>query len=155
MSDTNEPTEQHDADQTDADQKPGLGQRAAVFGAKLAAAAQPMMERATEVAQSAAVASAPRAAQMKDRAAELAERAGEIGARGTGVVAGSVDRATGGKYSSKISGIASKLQKRLDPDEQTPTAPSTGPAPTEAAAPATPATAPDRPAADEPEVPLS
>jgi hypothetical protein len=60
---------------------------------------------------------------MKERAAELAERAGEVGARGAGVVAGTVDRATGGKYSSQISGLASKLQKRLDPDEQTPTTP--------------------------------
>lgn len=134
MSDTNEP------EQTEPSQSQKLGARAMSFGAKLAAAAQPMKEKATELAQTAAAASGPRAAQMKERAAEIAERAGEVGAKGASVVGGSVDRATGGKYSSRISGITSKIQKRLDPDEQTPTTPppaSTGPAPTEAAAPAT------------------
>jgi hypothetical protein len=118
MSDTNEPDDTAEPSQTET-----LGMRAASLGAKLAAAAAPMKDRATELAQTAAAASAPRAAQMKERATELAERAAVVGAKGAGVVAGSVDRATGGKYSSTISGIASKVQKRLDPDELTPTTP--------------------------------
>jgi hypothetical protein len=155
MSETNEPAEQSETSPT---QK--LGARAMSLGAKLAAAAQPAKERATEIAQTAAAASAPKAAQMKERAAEIAERAAEVGAKGAAVVGGSVDRATGGKYSSRISGITSKIQKKLDPDEQTATTPpstpppaSTGPAPTEAAAPATGTVAPEF-AADDAEPPL-
>jgi hypothetical protein len=40
------------------------------------------------------------------------------------VLAESIDKATGGKYSDKISAVTSKLEERLDPDKPvTPAAP--------------------------------
>ena len=95
--------------------------KAAELAAQAAAAAGPLKDKATEFAGTAVAAAGPIAAQAKVKAAELAERAGELGAKGVGVLGETIDKATGGKYSDKISSVTAKLEDKLDPDN--PTAP--------------------------------
>lgn len=107
--------------------------KAAQLAAQVAAAAGPAKDKAAELAATAAAAAGPLAAQAKGKAAELAERAGEVGAKGVSALAEGLDKATGGKYSDRISAVTSKLEDRLDPGlpTDTPPAPS-APAPTDA-----------------------
>jgi hypothetical protein len=97
--------------------------KAAEIAAQIAAAAGPAKEKATELAATAAAAAAPLAAQAKGKAAGLAERAGEVGAKGVSALAEGLDKATGGKYSDRISSVTSKLEDRLDPGTPTDTPP--------------------------------
>lgn len=97
-----------------------LKDRAAELAAQAAAAAGPLAaqakEKATELAAQAAVAAGP----LKERAEELAAKAGEKAAHGVSTLAENLDKATGGKYSDKISSVTSKLEERLDPDDGPP-----------------------------------
>jgi hypothetical protein len=92
-----------------------LSDKAAQLAAQVAAAAGPAKEKATEFAATAAAAAGPLANQAKDKATEFAERAGEVGAKGVSALAESLDKATGGKYSDRISSLTSKVEQRLDP----------------------------------------
>ena len=98
-----------------------LSEKATQLAAQAAAAAGPLKDRATELAATAVAAAAPLASQARGRAAELAERAGGAGAKGISAVAGGLDKATGGKYSRRISSVTAKVEGRLDPDRQRPT----------------------------------
>jgi len=93
--------------------------KAAQLAAQLAAAAGPAKDKATELAQTAAAAAAPMAGQAKDRAAGLAERAGEVGAKGVSAIAEGLDKATGGKYSDRISSVSSRIEDVLEPEHPT------------------------------------
>lgn len=109
--------------------------KAAQIAAQIAAAAGPAKDKAAELAATAAAAAGPIASQAKGKAAELAERAGEAGAKGVGALAEGLDKATGGKYSDRISSVTSKLEERLDPGNPTddltpPPAPPAEPSPT-------------------------
>jgi hypothetical protein len=94
-----------------------LTDKAAQIAAQVAAAAGPVKDKATELAATAATAAGPRAMQAKVKAAEIAERAGEVGAKGVSAVAEGIDKATGGKYSSRISSVTSKVEEKLDPNK--------------------------------------
>ncbi len=89
------------------------GQAAAAVG-PLAAQAK---EKASELAGQAAAAAGPLALQAKDKATELAEKASEAAAHGVSALAKSLDKATGGKYSDRISSVTAKLEERLDRDK--------------------------------------
>lgn len=95
--------------------------KAAELAGQAAAAAGPLAaqikEKAAELAGQAAAAAGPLAAQAKDRAAELAEKASEAAAQGVSALAESLDKATGGKYSDRISSVTAKLEERLDRDK--------------------------------------
>ncbi len=77
--------------------------RAAELAREAAAAAGPLAARAKELAEQAVVAAGPIAEQARVRAAQ-----------GVDVVAGSLDKATGGKYSERIHTVASKVESVLD-----------------------------------------
>jgi hypothetical protein len=106
-------------------------ERATELAAHAAAAAGPLAaqakERATELAAHAAAAAGPLAAQAK----ELAEKAGEKAAVGVSALAGSLNRVTGGKYSSRISAVSTMLEDRLDPKDPPAPAPTADPTVTE------------------------
>lgn len=83
------------------------------------------IDRATELAGQAAAAAGPIAAQAKERATVLAgqaaaaagpiaEQARVKAAQGVDVLAGNLDKLTGGKYSEKIHSVASKVEDALD-----------------------------------------
>lgn len=91
--------------------------KAAALAAQAAAAAGPLKDKATELAGTAAAAAGPMASQAKVKAVEFAERAGELSAKGVEALAETIDKATGGKYSDKISSVTSKLEEKLDPDK--------------------------------------
>lgn len=93
--------------------------KAAQLAAQVAAAAGPIKDKAAELAQTAAAAAAPVAAQAKGKAAGLAERAGEAGAKGVSALAEGLDKATGGRYSDRISSVTSKIEEKLEPDDPT------------------------------------
>ena len=97
--------------------------KATELAAQAAAAAGPLKAKATELAGTAAAAAGPLASQAKDKAAELAERAAELGAKGVNALAESIDKATGGKYSDKISSVTSKLEDKRDPNKLDPEKP--------------------------------
>jgi hypothetical protein len=65
--------------------------------------AGPAIERAKEVAT-----------ELVEKAGPLLERAGELAAQGVSVAAEQIDRATGGKYSDKISTASAKIEEKLD-----------------------------------------
>lgn len=93
--------------------------KAVELAARAAAAAGPLKDKATELAGTAAAAAGPLASHAKEKAAVLAERGAELGAKGVSALAESIDKATGGKYSDKISSVTAKLENRLDPDKPT------------------------------------
>lgn len=78
-------------------------------------------ERATALVNQAAEAAGPIIVKAKEAAGEFAvkagpyvEKAASIAAQGVAVAAGQLDKATGGKYSDKISSVASKIDGSLD-----------------------------------------
>ncbi|MDT4926030.1 MAG: hypothetical protein QOG01_3743 [Pseudonocardiales bacterium] len=78
-------------------------------------------EKASELAGQAAQAAGPAIEKAKEVAGELAEKAGpliekaaELAAQGVSVAAEQIDKATGGKYSDKISSVSSKIEQTLD-----------------------------------------
>lgn len=78
-------------------------------------------DRATQLANQAAAAAGPLAARAKELAEQAAAAAGPIAeqarvraAQGVDVVAGSLDKATGGKYSQRIHSVATKVEGVLD-----------------------------------------
>jgi hypothetical protein len=82
-------------------------------------------DRAAEIVTQAAAAAAPIAAQARDRATALAgqaaaaagpivEQARVRAAQGVDVLAGSLDKVSGGKYSQQIHTVASKVEEVLD-----------------------------------------
>lgn len=77
--------------------------KAAELAGQAAAVAGPLAARAKEVAGQAAAAAGPIAEQARVRAAQ-----------GVDVVAGSLDKATGGKYSERIHSVASKVESVLE-----------------------------------------
>jgi hypothetical protein len=77
--------------------------KAAALAGQAAAAAGPVAARAKELAGHAAAAAAPITEQAKVRAAQ-----------GVDVVAGSLDKATRGKYSKQIHSAATKVGSALD-----------------------------------------
>ena len=64
-------------------------------------------DKAAELAAQAAAAAGPLAARAK-------ELAGQAAAQGVDVVAGNLDKATGGKYSERIHSVATKVEGVLD-----------------------------------------
>lgn len=98
-------------------------EKASELAGQAAAAAGPLAaqakEKATVLAGQAAAAAGPLAAQAKDRAAELAEKASETATHSVSALAESLDKATGGKYSDRISSVTAKLEERLDRDKPT------------------------------------
>lgn len=83
--------------------------KAAELAGQAAAAAQPLAARARELAEQTAAAAAPIVEQARVRAAQ-----------GVDVVAGSLDKATGGKYSERIHTVATKVENALDTKPKTP-----------------------------------
>lgn len=83
--------------------------KAADLAGQAAAAAQPIAARAKELAGHTAAAAAPIVEQARVRAAQ-----------GVDVVAGSLDKATGGKYSERIHTVATKVGSVLDTTPKTP-----------------------------------
>ena len=77
--------------------------KAAELAGQAAAAAGPLAARAKELAGQAAAAAAPITEQARVRAAQ-----------GVDVVAGSLDKATRGKYSKQIHEAATKVETALD-----------------------------------------
>lgn len=96
-----------------------LADKANELAAKAMTAAAPIAaqaaERAKEFATQAAAAAGPLAAQAKEKAEELLDRAGPTIAKSVSAAAESLDHATGGKYSDRISAVTSKIEERLDP----------------------------------------
>jgi carbohydrate-selective porin OprB len=81
-------------------------------------------EKASELAGQAAHAAGPAIEKAKEVAGDLAEKAGpliekavELAAQGVSVAAEQIDKATGGKYSDKISSVSSKIEGTLDRDK--------------------------------------
>lgn len=81
-------------------------------------------EKASELAAQAAQAAGPALEKAKEVASELAEKAGPLvekaavaAAHGVSAAAEQIDKATGGKYSDKISTVATKIEDALDPDK--------------------------------------
>lgn len=81
-------------------------------------------EKASELAGQAAQAAGPAIEKAKEVAAELAEKAGPLvekaavaAAHGVSAAAEQIDKATGGKYSDKISSVSAKIEEALDPDK--------------------------------------
>lgn len=77
--------------------------RAAELAGQAAAAAGPLAARARELAEQTAAAAAPIVEQARVRAAQSVD-----------VVAGSLDKATGGKYTDRIHTVATKVESVLD-----------------------------------------
>jgi hypothetical protein len=84
-------------------------------------------EKAAPLAAQALEKAGPLAAEAKEKAAELADKAGGVAAHGMDTLAKQLDKATGGKYSDKITSVTSKLGDRLDPDKTTDKPTDTGP----------------------------
>lgn len=93
-------------------------------------------DKAAELAGQAAAAAGPLAAQAKERATVLAgqaaaaagpiaEQARVKAAQGVDVLAGNLDKLTGGKYSEQIHSVASKVEEVLDGGKPKPPAAST------------------------------
>jgi hypothetical protein len=114
-----------------------------------------LTDRAAELANQAAAAAGPLAAQAKERASvlaaqaaaaagPLAEQARVRAAQGVDVLAGNLDKITGGKYSEHIHSVATRVGGVLDTNPK-PTAPAEHPAPpTPPAPPAPPGSAEDQ-----------
>ena len=83
--------------------------KAAALAGQAAAAAGPLAARAKELAGQAAAAAAPITEQARVRAAQ-----------GVDVVAGSLDKATRGKYSKQIHSAATKVEGVLDTKPKVP-----------------------------------
>lgn len=90
-----------------------ITEKAAELASQAVAAAGPLKDKAEELAEQAVQAAGP----LKDKAVELAEKAGELAAQGVAVAAEGIDKATGGKYSDKISSVSSKIEDVLDHDK--------------------------------------
>src|SRR5664279_3055572 len=123
--------------------------KAAELAGHAAAAAGPLKEKAAELASHAAAAAGPLAAQAKERASALAgqaaaaagpiaEQARVKAAQGIDVLAGNLDKLTGGKYSAKIHSVASKVEDAIDGKSTPPT-----PGPVSTPAPETPVEHPE------------
>jgi methyl-accepting chemotaxis protein len=83
--------------------------RAAELAGQAAAAAGPLAARAKEIAGQAAAAAGP-----------IAEQARVHAVQGVDVVAGSLDKVTGGKYSEQIHSVATKVGGVLDTKPKVP-----------------------------------
>lgn len=75
--------------------------------AQAAQAAGPALEKTKEVAS-----------DLADKAGPYVERAAELTAHGVSAAAEQIDKATGGKYSDKISSVSSKIEDQLDRDRK-------------------------------------
>ena len=80
-----------------------------------------LSEKASELAGQAIQAAGPALEKAKGVAGDLAtkagpyvSKAGQVAAQGVAVGADQVDKATGGKYSDKISSVSSKIRKTID-----------------------------------------
>jgi hypothetical protein len=78
-------------------------------------------EKATELAGQAVQAAGPYVERAKEVAGELAVKAGPyvdraavLAAHGVSAAAEQIDKATHGKYSSRISSVSSKIEEALD-----------------------------------------
>jgi hypothetical protein len=123
--------------------------KAAELAGQAAAAAGPLKEKASELAGQAAAAAGPLAAQAKERATVLAgqaaaaagpiaEQARVKAAQGVDVLAGNLDKLTGGKYSEQIHSVATKVEEALDGKPKPPPASETVKTPPTATPPVTP-----------------
>ncbi len=110
-----------------------LTDKAAELASQAAAAAEPLRQKATELAGQAAAAAGPLAAQARERATVLAgqaaaaagpiaEQARVRAAQGVDVLAGNLDKVTGGKYSQQIHSVASRVEEVLDGKAKPPAA---------------------------------
>jgi hypothetical protein len=92
--------------------------KAGELAAQAVQAAGPLAAQAKEkvghVADKVGQATGPRAAQAKEKVGEVAEKVGHAAAHGLEAVAGSLDRATGGRYRDRISSVSEKLEHALD-----------------------------------------
>ena len=83
--------------------------RAAELAGQAAAAAGPLAARAKELAEQGAAAAAPIVEQARVRAAQSVD-----------IIAGNLDKATGGKYSEQIHSVATKVEHVLETRPKTP-----------------------------------
>lgn len=81
---------------------------------KLKKMAAELAEQAKDKASELALKAGPVAGQAKQKAGELAKKAGPATARGVDKAAGSIDKATGGKYTDKIGTVNTKVGGVLD-----------------------------------------
>jgi hypothetical protein len=81
-----------------------ITEKASELAGQAAQAAGPALEKAKEVAGDLAVKAGP-----------LVEKAAVMAAQGVSAAAEQIDKATGGKYSDKISAVSSKVEAALDP----------------------------------------
>ncbi len=102
-----------------------LTDRAAEFAGQVVAAAGPLREKATEVAGQLSAATGPLAVQARERtmafagqaaaaAGPIAEQARVRAVQGVDILVVNLDRMTGGKYSSQIHSVASKVGGAID-----------------------------------------
>jgi hypothetical protein len=84
--------------------EPGkLTDKASELAGQAAEKAGPALEKAKEVAS-----------ELVEKAGPLIEKAAELAALGISVAAEQIDRATGGKYSDKLSSASAKIEEKLD-----------------------------------------
>jgi hypothetical protein len=92
--------------------------KASELAAQAVRAAAPLAAQAKEkvgqVAEKVGQAGGPRAAQAKEKVGEVAEKMGHAAAHGLEAMAGSLDRATKGRYRDRISTVSEKLEHALD-----------------------------------------
>jgi hypothetical protein len=92
--------------------------KASELAAQAVRAAAPLAAQAKEkvgqVADKVGQAGGPRAAQAKEKVGEVAEKMGHAAAHGLEAMAGSLDRATKGRYRDRISTVSEKLEHALD-----------------------------------------
>jgi hypothetical protein len=84
-----------------------------------------LTDRAAELANQAVVAAGPALARAREVAGDLAVKAGPyvgraagLAAQGVAVTADQLDKATSGRYSSRISSLATKIEQTLDRAKQ-------------------------------------
>jgi hypothetical protein len=77
-------------------------------------------DRATEFAEQAATRAKELAEHAAAAAAPIAEQARVRAAQGVDVVAGSLDKATGGRYSERIHAVATKVEGVLETKPKVP-----------------------------------
>lgn len=80
-----------------------IGEKASVLAGQAVEKAGPALEKAKEVV-----------GDLAEKAGPLIAKAGEVTAQGVSAAAEQLDRATGGKYSDKLSSASTKIEGKLD-----------------------------------------
>jgi hypothetical protein len=94
-----------------------ITERASELAGQAAQAAGPAIERAKEVAVELAEKAGPYVEKAAEKAGPYVEKAAVLAAHGVSAAAEQLDKATGGKYSDKISSVSSRIEGALDRDK--------------------------------------